>query len=305
MMTYSTRLKDRAVLHYQLHLQSLRKVSSVYGVAKSTLSRWLKEDIQKDIVPRQKPRMKLHDVIGKVVARTMYEQPFQTANDLIHAIRGDTGALVSRSTVYRSLRRIGLSYKCASRCRSHDAVPIGHPFLSKDSYQDDAIAVDESSFYWNDVPRRGWSKRGRRVKKARPTHRTRVTLLLAVGREGIIHYELRTKGVKGHHFADFVHNLPGGRPLIADNCSIHRCPAARAVYAEKNIELRLIPPYCPWYNPVEFCFSEIKAKYRPLRLKYPSATFTQDVLACMFSLRHYDTYFQYAKEKCDLDRLAP
>lgn len=301
-MTYPSRLRDRAVLHYKLHHRSLRQVSRVYGVSKTTLSRWLMEDILYPKQRRPKPRKKFHDIISKIISETMHEQPFQTADDLIQAIRGETGALVSRSTVYRSLTAIGMSYKCASRCRSHDAVPIGHPFLQKDSYEDDAIAVDESSFYWNDVPRRGWSKKGRRVKKARPTHRTRVTLLLAVGREGIIHYELRTNGVKGHHFADFVRSLPGGRPLIADNCSIHRCPAARAAYAEKGIELRLIPPYCPWYNPVEFCFSEIKAKYRPLRLRYPSATFTQDVLACMFSLRHYEKYFQFAKLKCDEDR---
>lgn len=303
-MTHSTRVKDRAVLHYQLHLQSLRKVSMIYNVSKSTLSRWLKEDLRGSSIIRPKVRRKLNDTIGKVIEKTMREQAYQTADELIRAVRGETGIMVSRSTVYRSLDVIGMSYKRASRCRSHDPVPTGHPFLMTDSYDGDVIAVDESSFYWNDVPTRGWALRGKRVKKARPSHRTRVSLILAMGREGVVHYEIRTGGVKGHHFADFVRNLPDGRPLIADNCSIHKCPAARAVYAEKGIELRLIPPYCPWYNPVEFCFSEIKSRYRPLRLKYPSRTFSEDVLACMFSLKYHEAYFRHAKEKCEQDRSA-
>ena len=304
-MTYTARLRDRAVLHYQLHVQSLRKVARLYNIAKTTLARWLRVDLHEVDKPRTRVRGKLHDTIGKVLRDTISKQPFQTASELVQQIRGTTGRLVSSSTVYRSLKAINVSYKCASRCRSHDPLPRDHPFMSMDSYSGDAIAVDESSFYWNDVPRRGWGKKGTRVKKARPTHRTRVTLILAVGREGIIHYELRTKGVKGVHFADFVRCLPDGRPLIADNCSIHKSPVVRAVYAEKRIELRLIPPYCPWYNPVEFCFSEIKAKYRPLRLKFPSPRYADDVLACMSSLKHHETYFRFAKERCDQDRCAP
>ena len=37
--------------------------------------------------------------------------------------------------------------------------------------------------------------------------------LLTVGTDGIIHHEIRVGGVKAIHFANFVSNLPDGRPL--------------------------------------------------------------------------------------------
>jgi len=46
--------------------------------------------------------------------------------------------------------------------------------MAGDSYSGDPIAVDESSFYWNDVPTMGWGPLGRRVRKARPSYRKRV-----------------------------------------------------------------------------------------------------------------------------------
>lgn len=127
---------------------------------------------------------------------------------------------------------------------------------------------------------------------------------MAVSREGIVHYEIRSGGVKAVHFADFVDKLPDGRPLICDNCVIHKAPCVREVYARKGIELRLTPPYCPWYNPVEFCFSEIKRRYRPVRLITPAADFVDDVLSCMRRLRWHGSYFDHASAAFERDRAA-
>ena len=90
------------------------------------------------------------------------------------------------------------------------------------------MASDESSFYWNDVPTMGWGPLGRRVKKARPSHHKRVSLLLAVGREGVISVAVHVGGVKSQHFADFLRTLPDRRPVIRDNCSIHKTKDVRA-----------------------------------------------------------------------------
>ena len=293
-----------AVLHYRLHVRSLRKVAAEYNIGKSTLSRWLSRDLGQVVRPKPRPRPTMHDTIATEVSKAINADPFHTANSLVQAVRGSCGALVSRSTIYRTLKRLNTTFKRHSRSRAHEALPSDHPFLGRDSYRGDVIAIDESSFYWNDVPRMGWSLKGTRVPKGRPTVKTRVSLILAVGREGIVHYELRKGGVNGDHFADFVRHLPSNRPLILDNCVVHKTSAVRAVYREKNLEPRFIPPYCPWYNPVEFCFSEIKARFRPLRLRHPSPRFQEDVIACMFGLRHHGAYFEHARTECDKDRRA-
>lgn len=301
---HSSELRHRAVLHYQLHLASLRRVAKIYDVGKSSLARWVKMDLGSVARPRPRSRRSLHAVIANVVSDAIKSQPFQTADMLAERVRQATDARVSRTTVYRTLVKLRHSYKRASRCRDHEAIPHSHPFMAKDSYDGDAIAVDESSFYWNDVPAMGWGPKGKRVKKARPTQRKRVSLLLAVSKEGIVHHEIRTGGVKAVHFADFVDKLPNGIPLICDNCGIHKSPCVREVYARKGIELRLTPPYCPWYNPVEFCFSEIKRLYRPVRLLTPAADFVVDVISCMHKLRWQGAYFQHASDRCAMDRAA-
>ena len=298
---YNSEVRHRAVLHYQLHLASLRKVAMIYNVGKSTLSRWLRTSLKETTRAPRKSSAKLHERIAAIVFNEIKQQPFQTADMLINHVR-DKSYAVSRSTMYRTLAKLGHTYKRSARSRDHEPLPAEHPFLSKDSYSDNAIAVDESSFYWNDVPSMGWGEKGKRVKKARPSHRSRVSLILAVGTEGIIHYEIRVGGVKAIHFANFVSNLPDGRPLICDNCSIHKAPCVKEIYAAKNIELRLIPPYCPWYNPVEFCFSEIKRMYKPVRLISPATNFVDDVLATMSRLKWQKEYFKHAKDRCDVDR---
>ena len=288
---HSSELRHRAVLHYQLHMASLRKVSKLYKVGKSTLSRWIKRSVREADRPRRRSRTTLHERIAEAVDHAIKKQPFQTADSLAQAVMSETSAKVSRSTIHRSLAKLGQSYKRSARSRDHEPVPHEHPFLAKDSYEGNVIAVDESSFYWNDVPSMGWGPKG-------------ISLILAIGAEGVVHHEVRIGGVKAAHFAEFVRCLPDGRPLICDNCSIHKAPCVRAVYAAKGIELRLIPPYCPWYNPVEFCFSEIKRRYRPVRLLTPAADFVDDVLSCMRELRWHESYFRHARERCELDRSA-
>lgn len=301
---HSAELRHRAVLHYQLHLASLRKVAKHYNVGKSTLARWVKRDLGKAERPRPRTRRSLHSTIANVVAEAIKCQPFQTADMLRETVRRATEAKVSRSTVYRTLAKLRYSHKRSSRCKDHEPLPLKHPFMERDSYEGDCIAIDESSFYVNDVPTMGWGPKGKRVKKARPSHRTRVTLILAVSKDGIVHHETRVGKVNSLHFAAFVEGLPSGKPIICDNCSIHKAGCVMEVLGRKRMELRLTPPYCPWYNPVEFCFSEIKRRYRPVRLLTPAANFVDDLIACMRQLRHQGQYFEHASRACAKDRAS-
>ena len=294
----SLNLKHRAVLHYQLHLSSLRKVARIYDVGKSTLGRWIKQDLGDKARPRPKRVSSLHSRIREIVEKELYNDRFTTADRLLALIKGQRPDIsVSRSSVYRTISKLGYSFKATSRSREQEPVPLEHAFMKSNPYDGDVIAIDESGFYWNDRPKRGWGPRGKRVRRGRPGKRLRVNLLLAVGKEGIVHYEIRTGTTTGEIFANFVRCLPDGRPIILDNASFHKSAEPMRVYAEKNIEPRFIPPYRPWYNPVEFCFSEIKAKYRPLRARDPSMDMVEDVLRCTLALAKQEAYFRHAEAR--------
>jgi transposase len=73
---------------------------------------------------------------------------------------------------------------------------------------------------------------------------------------------LKPKSVKAVDFAKFLESLPPGRPVILDNAAIHRSRIVRDTAIDRNIKLTFIPPYSPWFNPIEFAFSEVKRSTR-------------------------------------------
>lgn len=50
--------------------------------------------------------------------------------------------------------------------------------------------------------------------------------------------------------------------LIMDNCRIHHGDDVSQLFADANIRLIYLPPYCPTYNPIETAFSKFKSMIR-------------------------------------------
>ena len=296
-------VRYRAVVEYMHYLPSIRAVAMRYGVGKSTLSRWYRSLEPK--IRRRKPRKSVHEKIGPVIHKAIGLCPYTTADDLISLVQSSLGMKTSRSSVYRSLKRLGTTYKHSSRCRASAPIDHSHPFMvSNLSYSGAPISFDESSFYWDDRPRKGWAPSGCRVhRSARKGGRKRVSLLLAVDENGVVASQLLSGGVKSEAIVKFFSMLPDGRPIILDNASIHRTKIMKDLCSRKALDLRYTPPYSPWYNPVEFCFSEIKARYRPLRLKR-TPDFESDVDACVRALKHSQKYFKHASEEWSKDRAS-
>ena len=260
---YPRWIKYRAIVHYCEFQRSLRKVATRYGIGKSTLARWVRER-DRPLPPKRRRRSRASDHIASVVCEALQTNPFATASDLIQVVHQRCGMKVSSSTIYRCLRGQKYTVKRAQRSREHETVDIRHAFFARSAspYGSDAISIDESSFCMNDRPLRGWAPRGQRVPKGRPGRRSRVSLLLAIGYEGTIAHRTVFGGVNGRIFAEFVNELPDGRPLIIDNASIHKTRGVCDALAAKGISAMFTPPYSPWFNPVEFTFAWLKRAFR-------------------------------------------
>ena len=50
--------------------------------------------------------------------------------------------------------------------------------------------------------------------------------------------------------------------LIVDNCRIHHVEEIQQLCDERGVRLRYLPPYSPDFNPIEECFSFMKAWIR-------------------------------------------
>jgi transposase len=219
-----------------------------------------------------------------------------TAIDMANALFTEHRLRVSRSTIYRCLHELGYSVKVAQRSRCHQALQLSHPFFAhSDPYSGDAISIDETSFCSSDRPRKGWGLKGVRVPKRRPGNRRRLSLILAIGHEGVVGYRTVSGSVKGSVFADFVRELPDGRPLIIDNASIHKTRCVKNACIGKSIEIRHTPPYSPWYNPVESTFSWMKRRFRHMQCvdEVRAATVQDGIEKVVRSVPDVTPYFQH------------
>lgn len=285
---HSLSLRHKAVIHYRVFESSLRKVAKVYDVSKSSVARWVKNDVIDDsrrLVARH-PKQKRHKRVASRIACSLrselHRDPFLSASQLQQAILQTTQVKASLSTLARVRSELGFRFKCVKRSREHQPVDCSHPFLhAPDVYNDNAIAVDESSFVSVDHPSRGWAMGSATVPKPAPRNRKRVSLILAMNRNGVVSHELRNGSFSGKDFANFLCKLPKGSTVIADNASIHKTLEVREVAANHALTIAYTPPYSPWFNPVEFAFSVVKGTYRHVRVSRPSKNHCDDVRAAV------------------------
>lgn len=245
---------------------SVRKTATQLGVSKSSVQRWKMldvDDLERPVIRRRRERT-MSRRVRDVVDSLLEKNHFLTAFDIKTHIEGHMGMRPSLSTIARCRKRAGFRFKLSHRCQQHQRADPDHPFFRSDL--SDAIAVDEASFVSSDRPRRGWGRGNSRVPRHPPKRRKRISLLLAIDRDGVVAMCHKAGAFNSATFADFLYSLPCGRKVVLDNVSFHKSRVVRDVANERDMALTFTPPYCPWFNPVEFAFSVSKAAYRHARL---------------------------------------
>ena len=52
-----------------------------------------------------------------------------------------------------------------------------------------------------------------------------------------------------------------------DNLSVHKAKSVQKLLKEQRFKVIFNPPYSPWGNPIEECFSVVKRDYRKAKLR--------------------------------------
>ncbi len=133
------------------------------------------------------------------------------------------------------------------------------------------VFLDECGVLTNMVPLHGRSPRGTRAYGSAPFgHWTRVTVLGALGAEGIVgamSVEAATSAAVFHAYLDEV-LLPALRRtkpdavLVMDNLPAHKAPRVRALLDASGFGYRYLPAYSPDLNPIEPGWAKAKAALR-------------------------------------------
>lgn len=90
--------------------------------------------------------------------------------------------------------------------------------------------------------------------------------------------------MNGAAFLSFVTEvlIPRLRPrqvVVMDNLSSHKTRAVRAAFEAAHIEVRYLPRYAPELNPIELCWSKVKARLRAVAARTREALRTAVVEA--------------------------
>ena len=133
--------------------------------------------------------------------------------------------------------------------------------------QSDRIYIDEMGFNLYTKRTYGRAPVGQRAMRAVGGQRGgNITLIAAISdTAGLVYSEHHCKGVKKDVFINFIFNLDiilgdHNPTIILDNAPCHNGIAEN--FSNRNF--KYLPPYSPFLNPIENCFSVIKARIKHL-----------------------------------------
>jgi transposase len=142
---------------------------------------------------------------------------------------------------------------------------------------EDLVAVDETGITTDMVRTYARSAPGERAYGSAPHGRwKKLTVLggIALGREPVLmSIEAATDTDVFLAFVRevLVPSLRPGQIVLMDNLSPHKAPQVREAIEAAQCKLRLLPRYSPEFNPIEMCWSKIKALLRKVEARTTEA----------------------------------
>jgi len=135
------------------------------------------------------------------------------------------------------------------------------------------VFIDENGVTTDMTRLNGRARPGQRIHEGTPDGRWRtVTRLGAVSVkewQAVMTVEAPTAGDVFLAYLDQVlcPTLRAGQIVVMDNLSAHKVEGVKTLIEATGAELRYLPPYSPDLNPIEPCWSVVKARLRQLKAR--------------------------------------
>lgn len=115
--------------------------------------------------------------------------------------------------------------------------------------------------------------RGQRAPDTVPRNRGTVTTILGLlGSSGLVATMTMEGGTTSEAFVAYIkqvlaHKLQPGDVVVMDNLGAHRSKKTRAAFRRLRVQVKYLPPYSPELNPIELCWSKLKAGLRAAKAR--------------------------------------
>jgi transposase len=142
--------KYRAIVHYEKFLRSIRKVSKIYGVSRSSLHRWLQSS--GNGLRKRRQKKAIRQDIADCIADALKRNPCMDMHQICAAIQASCPGVrqSSTDTVGRWVRALGFTRKKVKAVIEYNpSAEQTDAFCSKyKELEDDRIVcIDEAGFY--------------------------------------------------------------------------------------------------------------------------------------------------------------
>jgi transposase len=161
-------------------------------------------------------------------------------------------------------------------------------------WADDYVFLDESSTRLHMTPLYARSPKGQRAIAIVPRRSTNITLIAAMGKQGMQAPMTLEGSLDGDAFEVYVENvlipkLKPGQTVILDNLRVHKNTKAKTLIEGAGCTLRFLPTYSPDLTPIECGFSKIKTVLRSLTAT-TSKAFNRAVKTALDAVSPKDVY---------------
>ena len=273
MNAYSTDLRQRIVSAVERHDGSIRQIARRFQVDPSFITKLMKRFRQTgSLEPKphgggRSPAFDQDDL--ERLRQRVAERPDATLQEL----RQFMGMKGSLAAIGRALRKLDITRKK----KSLHAAEQDRPEVQKKrrAFQrkvkpiepERLVFVDETGVTTAMTPAYGRAPRGERVVASAPASWESMTVIAALGLEGVRAPLALPGSSNGPTFLAYVEQvlvpeLREGDVVIFDNLGSHLSPAVAEAIEGAGARVMRLPPYSPDFNPIEKMFSKFKEMLR-------------------------------------------
>jgi transposase len=269
MRPLSQDLRQRIVAAVDNNEGTRREIAKRFRVDVSCITRLLQLRRQTDSLqprPRGGGRLPTLDEQGLERLRAaVQDQPDATLEQLRDRLNLDGSIMI----VWRGLKRLGITRKKKTRHADERDRPDVQEARRVFRQAVEAIAperlvfVDETGVTTAMTPTYARAPRGKRAVDSAPASWESVTLIAAMGIDGVrapMAFPGATNAAAFQSYVDgvLVPTLRAGDVVVFDNLAAHRMPGVVEAIERVGATVLPLPPYSPDFTPIEEMFSKVK-----------------------------------------------
>ena len=267
--------------------RSVRKVSFITNISKSTINRWWNKFHALSITTKFQKKKKQYKKYRKpkyLQLDSIIKNEFYQTNQLKYFSLYQLQQMLSyKYNITPSLSWIRIYLKKnkikKKKFRQNKVCTKTHEQIKQMINQfrnekhklsnNNIICIDETSFCNINISNEGYYPIKMQPDQYLVRNKINLSMLMAISNKNILHYKIQNKPYNTISFMEFISELlhfikKEKYVFIMDNVSFHKSKHVNDIIKQNGHEILFIPPYTPQCNPIEQVFSEIKRIYRSI-----------------------------------------